>query len=181
VKADWSKQYPCSRPDLVRPHPRTTLEARARLKQYLDQRSFRRETLGAVLQANGITIEETREGIAEITQFFLSSVSQGEDWRELSSPCIEFLWNFGQFIGEQLIGWASGCRLRWIVENVSPRATEPRFVFRIAGYSGASESFDPDGLLLRLARAQMEGETVSELIVIAHMNRVLRLCAATER
>jgi hypothetical protein len=176
MQADWTKQVERTRPDLIEPIPFSKLQAKGRLRQYLDQRECREKTLTSVLESNGIKLERTRESIVEATRFFINSASPGEEGREFSANFIEFLWNLGQFIGTCAIDWSFGSKLKWIVEDIAVPGTNPRFVFRISGYAGTSESFDPDLLLLQVARAKLEGHSVSELIVVAQLNRIIRLC-----
>ena len=176
MKIDWEMQRTCTRPDLVFPRPNTIAEARRRLIQYLNQREEREKTLKEVVTGYGRTFSKGREGVLEITRFYLEHITSNVDGTELSIDWVEFIWNFGQFIGFQLIDLAPSGKLRWVVENIAVRSAPPRFVFRIYGYAGASESFDPDRLLLDIGRAKISGEEVSDLIIVAHMNRILRLC-----
>lgn len=178
---DLSRQIEMPHPAYVEPFPRTPAEARDRLKEYLRQESRRTSNLKEVLFDNDIQLEDSRESLSTVLEFFhgccLALPWVGD---EPEDALIEFLWNLGQYTGNLLI---SRCPVkpkvnRWTVEKVSPPWDENRFEFSVSGYAGSSDSFCPNLFFLDFARAiRLEGISASEFsdYVVGRLNFILQL------
>lgn len=175
MSIDWSRQIELTRPDMFGDPPSTLAQAKGRLKQYLAQREIRRANLKDVLMDNGVTFGTTQGEIVSMTEFFLKAVAEDKFIDSFSNRFVDFLWNFGQFIGDVAIDMAPTGVNRWKVENNAIRGCPPRFVFVVYGYALESQSFDPDKYLTVAAFAKKAGEEVRSDFVIGKLNYILAL------
>jgi hypothetical protein len=178
---DWKRQIDLPHPGYVSPQPLNATEAKLRLKQYLSQRDVRKTNLKVVIDDNGYQFSDDLDGIVECTKLFIAAAKSGEGGKELPDTYVEFLWNFGQFIGDHLISSHPKRVLKWTVENISIDRQHPHFVFAVKGYAGASEVFMPDRYLLQVAREIIGGLDVPSSIIRMQCERINQFAKAWYR
>jgi hypothetical protein len=177
MSIDWGRQIELTRPDMLGDPPSTLAQAKSRLKQYLAQREIRRTNLKDVLMDNGVTFGTTPDEIVSMTELFLKAVAEDKSIDSFSNQFVDFLWNFGQFIGDLAIDMAQTGVNRWKVENNAIRGCPPRYVFVVYGYALESQSFNPDKYLTVAAFAKKAGKEVRSDFVIGKLNYISAIAA----
>ncbi|MGB7268747.1 MAG: hypothetical protein WBC90_04390 [Albidovulum sp.] len=176
MQFDLKSQVEMPRPDFVEPRPVNYREARTRLEHYVKQGPLRLNILRKVLEENGISLGNSNEDVFEVSEFLLENVKADSVSGEPNSHWIEFIWNFGYFIGNIMIDRDPRSKLRWGVENVAIRGSLPKYVICIRGYPSSPGSFHPDNHLLGLARLAIREGKAEPVRVVGEINLSTMLC-----
>ena len=175
MSINWSRQIELTRPDIVGDAPSNLVEAKTKLKQYLAQREIRRENLKNVLMDNRVPFGNSKSEIVLMTEFFLKAVAEDTTIDGFSNQFVDFLWNFGQFIGDLAIDMAPAGVNRWKVENKAIKGCSPQYAFVVYGYALESQSFEPDSYLIASAFAKKAGREAKSDFVVGKLNYILAL------